>query len=126
MLKRMFADWLPAKRKESMSTCLRACAHARAVVEVRFPGSEQQWLAGVLGVWRAWRDEAQVSVHRVIPVALNGEIGGNYLKGHQGSEATGRWSPNDLTKHAGKDSKMTALQPLTWLWWLLPQLLFGV
>lgn len=59
-------------------------------------------------------------------MAPNGEIGGNYLKGHHGSEATEQWDLSDLTKHVVMDSKVTALQPLTWLGWFLPLLLFGV
>lgn len=70
-------------------------------MEVWFSGSERQWLAGERRAWERGehgRDEAQASVHRVIPVALNGEIGGNYLKGHQGAKATERWDPNDLNQ----------------------------
>jgi hypothetical protein len=43
------------------------------------------WSAGSVESMRELRPKR---VFTVIPVALNGEIEGNYLKGHHGSEAT--------------------------------------
>lgn len=57
------------QRKKGEHVCV-ACV--RSMMEVWFSGGGQQWIAGVVG--EHGRDEAQASVHRVIPVAPNGEI----------------------------------------------------
>jgi hypothetical protein len=92
MLKQTFAGWLPVKKGERtcvmrascMSTCVCVCAYNGGPVSWQW-AAMTLWSAGSVESMRELRPKR---VFTVIPVALNGEIEGNYLKGHHGSEAT--------------------------------------